>query len=124
MQDAHIELEHGRDVLQVLSYIQSKFFIPGVWKMITDLKKSCPGCIKLNKKSYTAFKADIYDVPDVLKTVQAPFSFCQADIFGPILASQGDIQLKRRVLVVLCLSSRAVHLRPGDSSSLQCLKHN
>ena len=51
VQDAHIELGHCRNVLQVLSYIQSKFFIPGVRKMITDMKKSCPGCIKLNKKS-------------------------------------------------------------------------
>ena len=75
--------------------------------MITNLKKSCPGCIKLNKKSFTAFKAD---VPDVLKTVQPVFSFCQADIFRPILASQGGVQLKRWVPVVLCLSSQAVHL--------------
>ena len=45
-----------------------------------------------------------------IQTVQPPFSFCQADIFGPILASQGEIQLKRWVLMVLCLSSHAVHL--------------
>ena len=75
--------------------------------MITDMKKSCPGCLKLNKKSFKAFKAD---VPDVPKTVQPPFLFCQADIFGPILASQGEILLKRWVLEVLCLSSCAVHL--------------
>ena len=75
--------------------------------MITDMKKSCPGCLKLNKKSFTAFEAD---VSDILKTVQPPFSFCQADIFGPVLASQGEITLKRWVLVVLCLSSRAVNL--------------
>ena len=98
---------HGRDVLQTLSYIQSKFFIPGARKMITDMKKTCAACIKLNKKPFSAFKAD---VPDVLKSVQPPFSFCQADIFGPVLASQGEIILKRWVLVVLCLSSRAVHL--------------
>ena len=107
VQDAHSEMGHGHDVLQTLSYIQSKFFIPRVCKMITDMKKSCPGCLKLNKKSFKAFKAD---VPDVLKTVQPPSSFCQADIFRPILASQGEILLKRWVLVVLCLSSRAVHL--------------
>ena len=91
----------------MLSYIQAKFFIPGARGMITDLKKSCPGGIKLNKKSFSAFEAD---VPDVLKTTQPLFSFCQADIFGPILAHQGDLQLKRWVLMVLCLSSRAVHL--------------
>ena len=105
--DAHIKMGHGQDVLQTLCYIQSKFFIPGVRKMITNMKKTCPGCIKLNKKSFTAFEAD---VPDVLKTVQLPFSFCQADILGPILASQGGVQLNRWVLVVLCLFSRAVHL--------------
>ena len=102
VRDAHSKLGHGRDVLQVLSYIQSKFFIPGVRKMITDMKKLCPGCIRLNKNSFAAFEAH---VPDVLKSVQPPFSFCQADIFGPILASQDRVQLKRWVLVVLCLSS-------------------
>ena len=35
--------------------------------MITDMKKLCPGCIKLNKKSFAAFEANI---PDVLKSVQ------------------------------------------------------
>ena len=67
--------------------------------MITDMKKSCPGCIKLNKKSFTAFKAD---VPNVLKTVQPPFSFCPADIFGPILASQGPswpLRLKAEMIL-------------------------
>ena len=96
MQDTHVELGHGRDILQVLSH-----------NMITDMNKACPGCIKLNKKNFTAFEAD---VPDVLKSVQPPFSFGQADIFGPIMASQEGAQLKRWVLVVLCLSSRAVHL--------------
>ena len=86
--------------------------------MITNIKKSCPGCIKLNKKSFTAFEAD---VPDVLKTVKPPFSFCQADIFGPILASQGKILLKRWVLVVLCLSSRAVHLEILHNFSSQSI---
>ena len=82
--------------------------------MITDMKKSCPGCLQLNKRNFTAFEAD---VPDVLKMVQPPFSFCQADIFGPVLASQGEISLKRWVLVVLCLSSPAVHLEILQSST-------
>ena len=50
------------------------------------MKKSCPACLKLVKKSFTAFKVD---VPDILKTVQPPFIYAQADIFGPILAIHG-----------------------------------
>ena len=84
------DLGHGRDVLHVLPHIQSNFFIPGVRKMITTLKKSCPGCIKLNKIPFTAFEAD---VPDVLKSIQPPFQ-----------------ETKRWILVILCLSSRGVHL--------------
>ena len=61
--DAHSDLGNGQDVLQIISHIQTNFFIPGVRKMITDLKKSCPGCIKLNNKPFSAFEAD---VPDVL----------------------------------------------------------
>ena len=41
--------------------------------MITDLKKSCLGCIKLNNKPFSAFEGD---VPDVLKTIQPPFTYC------------------------------------------------
>ena len=37
VQDTQVELGHGRDALQLLSYIQSKFFIPGIRKMIMDL---------------------------------------------------------------------------------------
>ena len=82
------ELGHGRDILHVLSHIQSKFFIPGVRRMITDTKKSCPGCIKLNKKPFAAFEAD---VPNVLKSVQPPFCYCQADIFGPVLMDDKEL---------------------------------
>ena len=86
--------------------------------MITDLKKSCPGCIKLNNKPFSAFEADI---PDVLKTIQPPFTYCQADIFGPILAHQDGQQLKRWILVVLCLSSHKVHLEILHKYSTQCI---
>ena len=114
VKDAHTELGHGCDILQVLSHIQSKFFIPGVRRMITDTKKSCPGCIKLNKKPFAAFEAD---VPNVLKSVQPPFCYCQADIFGPVLAHHDGVQLKRWILVTLCLASRAVHLEVLHSYS-------
>ena len=118
VKDAHEELGHGRDVLQVLSIIQSKFFIPGVRRMVSDMKKSCPGCIRLNKKPFAAFEAD---VPDVLKTVQPPFSYCQADIFGPVMIHQDGQQLKRWILVMLCLSSRGVHLEILHSYSAQSI---
>ena len=65
-------------------------------------------CLKLVKKSFIAFKAD---VPNFLNTVQPRFTYAQADIFGPVLAFHGDIQHKRCVLVVFCLSSCAVHLK-------------
>ena len=57
--------------------------------------------------SISAFEAD---VPDVLKSIQPPFSYCQADIFGPVLAHKNDNKTKRWILVILCLSSRGVHL--------------
>ena len=107
LNDAHADLGHGRDVLQMLRHIQSKFFIPRVRKIITNLKKSCSGCIKLNKVPFVAYEAD---VPDVLKSIQPPFTYCQANIFGPVFAHVNSNKTKRWVLVVLCLSSRRVHL--------------
>ena len=83
MQDAHKKLGHGRDILQILSSILAEFHIPGGNKLVVQDKKTCPGCLKLNKKSFFAFEGDM---PDILKTIQPPFSFCQANIFGPILA--------------------------------------
>ena len=104
---AHLKLGQCRDMLQVLHKILSEFYIPGVRKMVTQLKKSCPGCLRLNKKSFFSYAADM---PDVLKSIQTPISYTQADIFGPIFVYNNDIQLKRWVLVNLCLTSRAVHL--------------
>ena len=107
VQDAHVAIGHGRDILQVLSYILAEFYITGVRKLVTDLKKTCPACLKLVKKSFSAFEAD---VPDILKTIQSLFTYTQADIFRSILAFHGEIQHKRWVLVVFCLSSHAIHL--------------
>ena len=46
---AHAEPGHDQDVIYVLCYIQSKFFIPGFCRIINDMKP-CPNCIKLTKK--------------------------------------------------------------------------
>ena len=78
----------------MLNSILTEFYPLGVRKMVTQLKKSCPGCLKLNKKSFLSYKADM---PDVLKSVQPPFSYCQADIFSPIFADNGENQLKHWV---------------------------
>ena len=40
---------------------------------------------------------------DVLKSIQPPFAYCQADIFGPVLAHKDGIKTKRWILVILCL---------------------
>ena len=50
------------------------------------------------------------DMPDILKSTQPPFSYCQADLFGPIFAFNSNNLSKHWVLVVLCLPSSAVHL--------------
>ena len=40
VQDEHVTLGHGRDVLQVLSYILAEFYITGVRKLVNNLKRS------------------------------------------------------------------------------------
>ena len=49
-------------------------------------------------------------MPDLIKTIQSHFSYCQANIFRPIFAYINSIPMKRWVLVNLCLTSRTVHL--------------
>ena len=99
VKDAHVKLGHSRYILQLLHNILSEFYIPGVRKMITQIKISYPGCLRLNKKSFSSFAADI---PDLIKTVQPPFLCCQDDIFGPILAYNDTEPLKCWVLVSTC----------------------
>ena len=60
----------------MLNSILTEFYPLGVRKMVTQLKKSCPGCLKLNKKSFLSYKADI---------------------FSPIFADNGENQLKHWV---------------------------
>ena len=107
VQDAHAKLGHGRDVLQLLHNILSEFYIPGAKKMIIQLKKSCPGCLRLKKKCFSTFKDNM---SDLIKTIQPLFSYCQANIFRPIFAYINSDPMKRWVLVNLRLTSRAVHL--------------
>ena len=76
--------------------------------MITDVKKSCPGSIKLCKKSFHDFKHLTYCSPSVF-------------FFSPILASQDNVQLKRWVLVVLCELSiwKSYSSRPKHHQEVQ-----
>lgn len=76
--------------------------------MITDVKKSCPGSIKLCKKSFPDFKHLTYCSPSVF-------------FFSPILASQDNVQLKRWVLVVLCELSiwKSYSSRPKHHQEVQ-----
>ena len=92
------QARHGRNVFQTLSTILAEFYISGARKLILQIKKTCPGCLKISKKSFSAVEADI---PDILKTIQLPFSYCQVDIFGPILAHNSASTTKCWVLVVL-----------------------
>ena len=62
VQDAHNKLGHGNDILQTLSSILAEFYIPGVRKLVLQLKKTCPGWLRTNKKPSSAFKADMPDV--------------------------------------------------------------
>ena len=47
----------------------------------------------------------------LIKTIQPPFSYLQADIFGPIFAYIYSVPMKHWVLVNLCLTSIAVHMK-------------
>ena len=114
--DAYDKLGHGKDVLQILSSLLTEF--TRVRSPVVKLKKICRGCLKLNKSSFSTKEVDM---PDILKTIQQPFCYCQADIFGLIFGYNVNIQLKQWVLVILCLSSQAVHLKLLHSYNAQSL---
>ena len=61
-------------------------------------------------------KAFDQEMPNALKQEVGPFTFVQADLFGPMMI-EGDKKVKRWVLVVICLNCRGIHL--GESGKVQ-----
>ena len=52
----------------------------GLQFYIRKERKSCAGCTRLTPQQFTAFESD---VKDNLKKMNAPFTYVQADLFGP-----------------------------------------
>jgi len=114
IKDAHQSLGHARDWIQVQSAIGLEFYIPGAKKLIDKERDSCAGCTRLTPQQFTAFESD---VKDNLKKMNAPFTYCQADLFGPEYVYNEEGSEKRWVLVLMCLTCRAVHLEMLENYS-------
>ena len=114
IKDAHRDLGHARDYLQVLSHLTLRYFIPGARKLIYQERKKCAGCARINPKNFQAFEKDI---PNNLKRMNPPFTYCQSDIFGPETIFNTTEPEKRWILITICLSSRAIHMEPLHTSN-------
>ena len=55
------------------------------------------------------------DLPQEKSTEAVPFTYCGADMFGPLIIKERRSELKRYGALFTCFSSRAVHIEVTNS---------
>ena len=109
--------QHEKDHLGVdatVAKIRTRFWIPGLKKIVKQMRRSCVECRKLNKRTQGQIMGQL---PPERLVPSPPFCKTALDIFGPITIKD---TVKKRVkgkaygIVFNCLFSRAVHLDVMD----------
>ena len=106
VRDFHHNGGHLQDLEHTRARVEREFYITNVRNLIKDARRNCWRCRRTKPENLRAFDREM---PDVIKDQVAPFTYVQADIFGPVMISEG-MKTKRWVLVVFCLSCRGVQL--------------
>ena len=103
----HAQIEH-RGKHSTISRIRDfGFWVIGVSKEVGALVHKCVRCRWLREKFG---KQKMADLP-FSRTVDAPpFTYCGADVFGPMAVKEGRKTLKRYGVLFTCFSLRAVHV--------------
>ena len=94
---------------------QRGFYVLGGRRLVEDVIKSCVTCQQLRGTEIPQLMSDL---PPERVTESAPFDHVGLDVFGPFHVSDGKntrrttATKKVFVLLINCLSSRAIHLEP------------
>lgn len=122
----HVDNKHMCEN-NVISALLSRFYIPCIrWIVKQTIKERCAYCIKYNARPAIPMMGDLpsyrlaHHVP--------PFSYCIADIAGPIkVVNARNCSAKRYIFVYSCLTTRALHLelieRLDSNSTLLALQN-
>ena len=114
IQHFHNLTHHQGRGLTIAEIRRGGFWILGLSYKVKRVIHACVICSKLRGSPVEQRMADL---PEERLTPTPPFTNCGCDTFGPFEVKQGRSRVKRWVLIVTCMYSRAVHLESLHSLS-------
>lgn len=102
----------------LLSSLREKFWIIKGWTLARNVVNRCVSCKRRQAPAGIKKIADLY--ADRVTPGKPPFSFVGIDCFGPFGIRRGRCQVKRYVVLFICLVTRSMHrevVQSMDTSS-------
>ena len=103
---AHQKVNHQGRTGTIHEIRKRGFWIIGMRSIVSKEIKFCKTC---SRQRGTTLKQKMADLPSDRLERAPPFTFCGMDCFGPFYVKVNRSDVKRFVLLVTCLASRAVH---------------
>ena len=107
IRNTHHRLNHSKTE-RILAEIRSTYWVLGGRNTVRRVLRHCMGCRRENAQPLIPLMASLPRCR--LQPYSRPFSISGLDYFGPIYVQYGRGTIKRWVLLVICMNTRAVHL--------------
>ena len=107
IRDAHQRLKHSQTE-RILSELRSTYWILKGRNTIRQVLRRCISCKKANAQPSIPLMASLPRCR--LQPYLRPFAICGLDYFGPMHVKYGRGTIKRWVMLVTCMNTRAIHL--------------
>ena len=95
----------------ILSMLRQRFFVTGIRGLIRANLKKCPVCQRYQGSTYTP---EMGQLPPYRFTSEKAFDISGIDFAGPITVrafrARGKIGMKSYIAVIVCMTTKAVHL--------------
>ena len=114
IQHYHNLTHHQGRGLTIAEIRRGGFWILGLTHRVKSVIHACVICAKLRGSPVEQRMANL---PEERLTPTPPFTNCGCDNFGPFEVKQGRSRVKRWVLIITCMYSRAIHLESVHSLS-------
>jgi transposase InsO family protein len=101
----------------VIVQMHARFFMSGMTAYVKRIMRECAFCKRENAKPKAPFMGDL--PVERLAMHRTPFTYVMVDAAGPYEINNYNKIVKRWILVITCLNTRAVHLEPLVSMSAQ-----
>ena len=111
VEDTHLDLHHG-GVDSMVTSLRNKFWITKAKRLCRKVKTKCMTCKRFDGKVMNEVMAPL---PEERVTLSRPFSFIGVDFAGPFMTKVRGEVTKSYLLVIVCCSTRALHLELTES---------